>query len=291
VKDKTRYFPAPLDIVKEKHAPGRIFLLSPSAKAIECDLGTVRFPEKPEADPPFGEFKPIGGWIRVDGLQEYLDGQVPDESYFLKKNDKENDIYDNDRKVGIKMDYDARTAEEGNIYSISMVRLKQGIRIGVSVQGLDGHEPKSPFQTRFGGEGKVCRVEIEDRPDPLAAKLMTINAKKDKFFRLVFLSPACPNKDFRPFSPSLRTTTPKGVDCWELSLNGIKMRLFSACIDKAEKIGGWDVARKMSKPIRSLIPAGSVLYLEAMEGKTIPAEGKLGDQTKAGFGQYVIGRL
>jgi CRISPR-associated protein Cmr3 len=198
-------------------------------------------------------------------------------------------IYNNDRKVGIKRERETHTAEEGNLYSISMVRLEEDIKIGVLVNGLPGNlEPSTPYLTKFGGEGKVCMVEIGNGGIPLAAKDKEISVKKNDLIKLVFLSPTYFGRKWH--LPGFVNPGSNGADCREGDIAGAKMRLVSACIDKPYKIGGWDVKAGKSKPIRSFIPAGSVYYLEAIEDKVIPSEGKLGDMTKTGFGHYALGR-
>lgn len=275
IKDNQRYFPTPSDIM------AKIFVLRPSKNPVECDLGLIHLPDKPEACDP----EPVGGWISVSDMQRYLEGEVLDDSHFLHNNQ----IFGNDHKVGIKRNNETHTAEEGNLYSISLIRLKEDISIAVLVDGIpDNLEPPSPFLTKFGGEGKVCRVEISNGAIPLVAKEKETTVKKDDLVKLVFLSPAYLGGKWYPEGFTKKQAN--GADCWEGDISGAKMRLISACIDKPYKIGGWNLKEGKSKPIRSFIPSGSVFYLKALEDKTIPTEGKIGNMQQTGFGHYVFGR-
>lgn len=279
IKDKQRYFPIPSDIMTMTK---RIFVLRPSKKPVECDIGLIHLPDKP-AD--CEHFEPVGGWISVSGMQRYLEGDVPDDSHFLCNNQ----IFKNDYKVGIKRENETHTAEEGNLYSISLIRLKEDISIAVFVDGIpDNLEPPSPFLTKFGGEGKICKVEINNGITPLVAKDMNLSVKKDELVKLVLLSPAYFGGTWYPEGFTKKQIN--GATCWEGNISGTKMRLISACIDKPYKIGGWDLKEGKSKPIRSFIPSGSVFYLNALENNTIPTEGKIGNMQQTGFGHYVIGR-
>ncbi len=284
VKDGERYFSTPSDIMMvNKKKQKRIFILRPSRTPTDCDIGRVRFPEKPQDD--IGHFEPVGGWISKEGMQEYLKGNVLLDSYFLS----DEDIYSSDCKVGIKRERKTHTAEEGNLYSISLVRLKEKIYIGVLVDGIpDDLEPPSPFLTKFGGEGKVCQIEISNGVIPLAVGAKEIVIKKHDMVKLVFLTPAYLGRTWYPHG--FIKPRENGVDCWEGTISDAKMRLISAYIDKPYKIGGWDLKKGKSKPIRSFIPSGSVYYLESLEDKTIPAEGEVEDMQQIGFGYYVIGR-
>ncbi len=74
------------------------------------------------------------------------------------------------------------------------------------------------------------------------------------------------------------------------------VRVVSACLDRPLRIGGWDSLNRRPLPLRSVLPAGSVLFCELAEprrfldamtdGVGLPA---LGERQAFGFGAVALG--
>src|SRR5690606_16633082 len=57
-----------------------------------------------------------------------------------------------------------------------------------------------------------------------------------------------------------------GVDAeGRFSLHGVKGRLASAAVARAETVSGWDLARRAPKPARRVAPTGSVYWIDQLE--------------------------
>ena len=80
-----------------------------------------------------------------------------------------------------------------------------------------------------------------------------------KNFKVIFSTPAIFEKGWLP----------KWIDEKTLigEYNDLKLKLLAAAIGKPLSIGGFDMKKRMPKPMYKAIPAGSVYYFELLEGK------------------------
>lgn len=281
-----RYYPAPLDLMKEKDGRKRFFALKPG-KAVSSDLGNIGLPERPESS-DFGAFEPAGGWIEEDALLRYLDTKLPLKSDLLA----DTDLYEKEPKVGIAREYDAHKVKTGMLYSIVPLRFREDVKIGIRVGGIDKEIEPTGVATKAGGEGRLCTMEIPAKKfsSPWSRKKF----RKDDSIKLILLQPADFNGGWLPFEDGYQERKQDdGTTCWEGQIEGIDevaFRLVSACIGRQQRIGGWDMAKKAVKPMRSYVPAGSVYFLEACDDADISVEGKIGKNKAIGLGHYLLGR-
>jgi CRISPR-associated protein Cmr3 len=293
-KQGNRYFPAPLDLMKEKEEAKRLFSLIPSipSKAVSCDLGNIRLPAKPE-NSNFKPFDAAVGWMREDALLRYLkDKKMPAKGELLDQDKPEERLYEKEPRVGIAREYKTHKAEEGKLYSVVPLRFQKDVGIGLRVGGVNKDLEPEGFATKIGGEGRVCGLEIPEKE--YSTSYGMLNLKDSKKIKLVLLQPADFDGMWRPASLQ-KHQQGDGSTCWEGaidSINGLTLSLISACIGRQQKIGGWDVVKKAVKPMKSYVPAGSVYFFEVKDlgASEIPVEGKIGNNTKIGLGHYLLGR-
>jgi len=303
VKNDTRYFPTPLDLMREKHEPQRFFSLIIPDSVVPCDLGDVHLPAKPKKG-NYGVSDSAGGWISEEALEKYItSGEVP----VVKKDANDNypsasqwlpntEFCAKEYKVGIARDYQTHNTKMGNLYSIVPLRFLKGVKIGLLVEGLDTSlEPPTESITKLGGEGRLCTLKIQNPQSCLlmSSKSNELKIKPGEKLKILLLQPA----DLGTSWSLLGKVTKEGteVSCWQGQIKGIEgvtFRLISACIGKQQRIGGWDMALGKVKPMRRYVPAGSVYFLEVMECdvEKINKQGKLGKNTEIGLGSYIIGR-
>lgn len=297
-----RYFPAPLDLMREKEGDKRLFSLV-LGKAVSCDLGNVCLPAKPES----GNYKPFdaaGGWIREDALKRYLEAdkkmpvdedELVKETYEEEKEEKKKMFYRKEPRVGIARSYDTHKVETGMLYSIVPLRFEKDVKIGLRVGGISKELEPTGFATKIGGEGRICGLEIKDYSESSD----TLQLKKDDNIRLILLQPADFNGKWFP-DELKEGTRDDGTTFWEgaiKGINGVTFCLISACIGRQEKIGGYDLTKNTKKesavkPMKSYVPAGSVYFFEVVNNSVskIPVEGKVGNNTAIGLGHYLLGR-
>ncbi len=270
-------FRAPRHLLGVKKADGwqPCALLQPGPP-VQCDLGTaVRLPEQPQDHDH--TTKPTTGdeeWLTLEGLTAVLHGKLPDPAEVVPQNT----LWSVEDRIGLERDRDTRSAKEGMLYSTRHVRPARDVSLGLRVAGLPA-DWTVPFGqlVPLGGESRLaeCR-EWQDGP-----ALDTLTAKPGSAGRvtLIALSPI-----------DLEPDVIRGEQLID-SLGGA--RVVSACIDRPQRIGGWDSLTRRPLPLRSVLAPGNVLFCEVPEaGMKAVTSGNLlriGARQAWGFGLVACG--
>ena len=223
-------------------------------KNVEFDLGINNYPhfktEKPAKD--------VEGYI---SLRKFIDFYIFNNTT-LSENDiiRPGDIYKYERRVGIGVNSETNTTKEGLLYTMLTVRLKDGWSLFAKIENLSAL-PNSGF-IKFGGANRVCEYSaISDNADPFSFYYGEINNLKNiisqtRIFKLIFLTPALFKKGWLS----------EKFNNFELQIDNLKIKLITAVINKPNIVSGWDLANNKPKPIRKIVPAGSVYYMQLLEG-------------------------
>lgn len=207
-----------------------------------------------------GSTKPRRGYLRPDGLTKFLVGGVP------AANEVVDDVslFGTEDRVGIGIDADRRTAQDGLIYAIRMMRLQPDVRIAINVMGQAPDIAILPEEDllALGGEARraiVRRVETSGWPNPGGAGLKG---------RLALLTTPAP---FGGWSP------PGLTPC-------------AAAVLGHNAVSGWDMARGGPKPNRFAAPAGSVYFFDdSAELKGRHSSLCTGEDAALGWGAFIEG--
>lgn len=275
-------FKAPLMVLGKKNGEDTTFYrLHPLVKMrIRCDLNPEQDMVLPGLKENIPGAKPLTGfWLTKKGMEAVLAGGIPSSHDVIKSDE----LWDEEGRVGIELDREKRTAQDHKLYSTFHVRMQRGVSFCVRVEGVseDWHL-QAPSYITFGGEGRV--VNITSMPDggeylPRIPELET-NGDRVRFV-VILITPAF-------FDKNTREVIRQGPTSW------IPGKCISACIGKVAQIGGWDVADGAPRPLQAFLPAGTTWFFEAEEKhlKQIKKlHGKcLGEKTKMGYGQVIIGR-
>jgi len=232
--------PSPSTLYRAKDGEGRLYRLSPLARARSLPGWN---PPEPGMRPLWldtsDRMEPAGGWLASDGLKAFLAGEDPGPDDLIRASD----IYGQDLRTGIGIDHETKSTREGLIYGASFLALKPGFFLYAEAllpKGA-GDDPFEDVQTvAFGGEGKrVCPACIEPFKWP---------------------EPHVSNGS----NPLLLLTTPGLFDSgWRP--NVLKGRLAAASVPGYQPVSGWDMARDGPKPNRFAARAGSVYFLDTKE--------------------------
>jgi len=252
-KDGKRLYPVPLCMLYSEKEQGW-GQLQPSKTPLKTDMGDKCLPEVVE--PKVEGAKPLeNAWLNEENLQKVLAGDKP--SGFFN----ENDLFEAESRTGIARNNKTRQTEEGALYFTRHIRLKDGVRIGMYVDGADDVTPAS--MVRLGGEGRMAHLKVED----VAGSSLHRHDESSNQAMIVLLT----HGDFEGKSePPL----PEGVD------------IASACIGKAVREGGWDYKKRKPKPLKSLVPAGSVYFVK---GDMQKLKKSIGKRTEFGYGEIALG--
>jgi CRISPR-associated protein Cmr3 len=161
-----------------------------------------------------GDAKNIGGeWIDITMLEK-----SDNKTY------KKEDFIDNEDRVGISVDYNKKSVEEGKLFTARHIRLRKDVTIAVAIDGEYGLGEKGVL--RLGGESRMCSYQKIKVSPPIP------NVTNSKYF--VALAP---------------------VLCTEERKEEFLSKVFAA---KTFAVSGWDMKEKTHKASQTWFYAGSV---------------------------------
>ena len=234
---------------------------------VTCDLGDIRLPEPVRAVDEVEKLKTGDRhWLTRDGMNAVLRGRPPRNEDVIPSEC----LWSNELRIGLERDGSRRTAKEGRLYSTRHVRPRRGVTLGVRIAGLP-HSWTPPFDRllSLGGESRLA--ECRQWKTDVALDMPRARIKTAGKVMVVALSPIDLEQD---------------ICLGRKPLNALgDARVVSACLDRPERIGGWDSRPGGGPlPMRFVLPPGSVLFCE------IPAPERFEAAVGAGDGVARIGR-
>lgn len=251
-------------------------LLRPGAE-VACDLGVaVRLPEAPRTVFEIEKLEAGGDWwLTWTGMEVVMQGRVPPASELVASRE----LWDEEPRIGLERGRKSRTAVEGMLYSTRHVRLARGVSLGVRLRGVPAGWTL-PFGRllSLGGESRLAEC-AEWQVEPVST-LPTDGIDDKAQMTMIALTPLDLDADICRGTKPL----PDGA------------RIVSACLNRPQRIGGWDSLRHEPRPIRSVLPSGSVLFCEASEPagfgqavRTADGLARIGARQRWGFGLVALG--
>lgn len=120
---------------------------------------------------------------------------------------------------------------------------------------------------QLGGENRSAIVEtVADNewlpcPDDLKSAMSS-----ESHVRMILATPAIFEHGWRPgWLDGNLIGTPAGI-------SGCKLKLIAAAVKRREAVSGWDYFHKQPKPVRWMVPAGSVYFFEVQGNPGFPIE-------------------
>lgn len=196
-------------------------------------------------------------------LASYLNLREPFFKYY-----QESQFIINEPKTGIKLSRGTRTAKEGYLYRVDLVRLKENCSILVGLEAPDSFPGQGIIKIGGEGRGAVFKKIVKDYMPALDDDTMA-KIKKNGRFKIYFATPAIFPEGWLPgkirgekfqWSEELLEES-----CGES--DKMSLRLLTAAVGRPVCVGGWDLEARGPKPMRLAIPAGSVYYFEVIEGE------------------------
>jgi len=216
--------------------------------------------------------KPTGGtYLRQAGLLEHLQGKMPTHSDGIASKH----LYQRDPRLGIALNADARTAEEGHIYTTEGYAFNPGDGAFAStgfLVGINGAGDLLPEQglLRLGGDGRSAHYR---RVSFAAPSLQKPTLDKGRF-RLLLQTPALFSQGWLPEGVALHEN-----GSYRLQGDGFGARLACAVLGRREVVSGWDLYHWKPKPAQAAVPAGSVFWFDQFTGDS----GKLAAWVQSGL--------
>jgi CRISPR-associated protein Cmr3 len=203
-----------------------------------------------------------GLWLTQTGWQKYLNGQLPNLQQDLVKT---SDLWAIDSRVGIGLNADTRSADDGKLFTAQAVAFKPGVGFVASVRGAQ--LPKQGT-LRLGGDGRAASSQHIEHQAPQPNWQAIAGQGR---CRIVLTTPGVFAQGWLPNGFVLQNDGSH----W-LALHGVRARLVCASVPRAETISGWDLARWQPKAALRGAPTGSVYWLDQLQA-TPEALGKLAE--------------
>ncbi len=296
--DETLYLPAPLDAVAEPGEKTDELKHLHRARPEEADWeealkGGCDFPNNASLRPvvlsrKVDDFKPcaVPAWWPVDELAAWLlEERVDLDSRFLNEAVRET-------RDHVCLDARRGAAAEGLIFTTVSLNVRHLPRYGVSAT--------EPFRKRFADVHLSARVTIKDGEfdhftsfdlwHPLGGERRLVHWRRGgtaplwhcpdkvqhglnnaKRVRMVLATPAIFKHGWRPGWIDAEQLTGKPFDSAPM------LRLVGVANRRWQAVSGWSLAAPRGpKPIRRMVPAGSVYFFEVVDGSSSSSSSKLG---------------
>lgn len=299
-----RLYPAPRTLTRDESGrPVGHLAIGPR---VECDLGSVHLPLAPKRG-----VRPIDRlWLDAAAFADAMAGRVPSAGVYPASA-----LFDDEPRLGIGRNLDRHTTEEGLLYQTRHVRPREATctagataaaagevcEVAIEIDVTCTEEPPNGIAhlVRFGGEGRLAAVEIE----PSESGVPPAPAPNPETLGLVvaLLTPADLRGSWAP-AGFTRAAGREHAGVWRGELCGVPLTLHSAVIGPAVREGGWDLAARAPRPVRSLAPAGSAWFVtvdDGASGGTVTGEalapaiaalhGALLSDDVLGYGQLAVG--
>lgn len=283
-KGGQRLYPVPLHLLTKTEAgqeKPKFACLRPGTEPVDCDLGRrIRLPELAR---PLPGAKPLENtWLDGADLKRVLVGEEPKRLYPKKA------LFTEEPRLGIARNNSRRTVEEGLLYQTRHIRLREGVSLGVTVDGIQPDLHPASGLLRFGGEGRPGAVTVLESPP----KLEPVKpAEQYHGLLLMLLTHADFGGAWLP--PGFTADERDGVKVWCGELRGVGLTIVSAALGKAVREGGWDLIGQRPRPVLGLVPAGGI-YFCTVTGKLndaiVALHGQhIGNDTQLGRGELAVG--
>ena len=253
--------------------------------AVPCDLGDmIRLPEasRTTEDAELADMSLKPGddeWLTQNGMNAVLRGELPDRGDIASSRC----LWAEEPRIGLEIDRDRRAAKEGMLYSTRHVRPERRVSLGARIAGLPA-DWTLPFDrlVPLGGEGRLAECTEWEAGATLEAPIAAIESGRT--IVVIALSPL----DLEPAVCDGRSA----LAVAELG----SVRVVSACLDRPQRIGGWDSETRRPLPLRGVLPPGSVLFCEVPEpirlrDSVVARDGtaRVGARQNWGFGLVALG--
>ena len=206
-----------------------------------------------------------GVLLRSKGLAQHLNGALADKAHGIESKH----VYQRDPRLGIGLNADARTAEEGQIYTTEGFAFSPASVSGTKTDhppfantgflvGIAGAAHLLPDHgaLRLGGDGRSAHYRKVHFTPPTTAKPPGVHGR----CRLLLQTPALFSQGWLPEG----VTEQDGV--YRLQGEGFSARLACAALGRRDMVSGWDLYQWAPKPAQAAAPAGSVYWFDEFMG-------------------------
>ena len=257
------FFPAPLDLPR----PFRV-ASSPFVGWEAEPRPYLPWPKKPESNHKDRSERCVYSSERIS---EYLRGRHLDHDRFGYPDIPLNDLYQGELRVGIARDAGTQTATDHLLYQVWALRFGEGVGLQVQVDAPSSDQARHirSLQGRslpLGGKSRRARVEVRE-----GHLNLPVTPPREGRMRVVLVSPLIPGD----------VPIPAGLG-----------RLTCLVGDRCLPAGGFDFAWRRPKPLRPMLPPGTVIDFDEVTDPNAWETWRLGQDeadSRAGYGLALKG--
>jgi len=266
------YFPAPKDIVMDESR--RFYVKRPCvlAEGEGCDLPLSGLLPTMLLDSPEEDFKPIGGPAFWSGsnMVQWL-SEPNGESFGLPRSFEPEDGFlesiEHEIRTHIKIDSTHGTVDpnEGLLFLSDGLVFPEGFSIAASVdfpKDLSFESVRSLHP--LGGERRLSLWKSVDSPDlwKCPDKVRRVLEDNPEYIRMCLATPAIFERGWLP--GWIDQTTLSGT----IPGTSLDVELKGACVERWKPVSGWglEAGKVGPKPIRRMVPAGSIYFFRVLKG-------------------------
>jgi CRISPR-associated protein Cmr3 len=269
-KNGKLFFPKPLDyVVNEEenkvYAPRPVTIKDGEGCNLPTGLLPVLLPDelddfKPKKTAAFWSWEKMSAWLGKETvIGEKFDSEAEE------KNDNVLNAPEQDERVHVKIKADSGSSEEGMLFSttgLDMADIQIAALLNVpdefkkAIDELDALHP-------LGGERRLVHwKKTTATVFPPAPKFEEPKIKESKLIRMVLTTPAIFSNGYLPGWIDKNSFDGTLPDC------NVKVKLIGAIVDRWRPLSGWsyEAGKRGPKPVRRLVPAGSVYFFEVQKG-------------------------
>jgi len=290
--DGQRLYPVPTFLMATTEGGQTSYTRLKIGPPAQCDIGTVRLPVLKDklTDTKYLK-KPKSlekHWLTETGLNAILLGECPVNSDIIEQKK----LFKTEARLGIARDNEQRTAIDNLLYQTVHIRPKDTLSVEVDVAGIDKNNlPDKNQLIRLGGEARLTAITVK----PVQNLLPKIEATSDNRNLILILLTAAAVDNQQGLPDGFKPSEQNGSLTWDGEINNVGITIYSAVVGKAQREGGWDLAKQQPREVQSLIPAGSAWYCSINDGININDAinalhgSQIGKDKALGRGQLAVG--
>lgn len=267
--------PVPLDVAfnRGRTTLHRLSLLQQST----ASAGAFAPACLPVATTPPDKHGQLHGWWTVAQYQRYLAGGT-DASKDAFAPIPTDQLWSAEHRIGLAIDPTTSSAQEGQLFAGSYLRLKPDVRFCFQAQigkpvGSEQAKLDSLDWLLLGGDRRLARLwpqnedlfEVLRTPPSAPSTDGPVLLKWSLITAAIFAHGNLPGwcKDSRKNRPD--GNLPDGRVCFDLPGSAA---LISWCLGRPQTVTGWDAIKNEAKPTQLAVPAGSVYYFLCQDAAT-----------------------
>ena len=261
----TAFVPKPADSILLVNANTvKLYRLQPGSFDEGCgsDLPEGMLPVVIEPDAPLGKPQPGASFWPLDTLLQWMRGIKPDAQSFVKTD------FLTDTRTSVSIDRNSFAAAEGKLFQVqgldlSRVRSETGGFSNTDWCLLAGFSETLASQVvTLGGERRMSWLEANAQTQLSPLKLPPEHAKALNDTEGVVITLATPAVFTYGWKPAWLDANFEGM---VPGVDGLKVKLRSAAIERWQGISGWDLLQQAPKLARKAVAAGATYWFEIVE--------------------------